>query len=183
MNKEHTGIIIRNARDEDMPTIQQIYALQVLYGVSSWEEEPPSLEEMILRRDATTQAGYPYRVAVRGNDVLGYSYASAYRSRPAYRYTVENSIYVADSAQRTGLGKRLVEDLIVLCTELNFRQMIAVIGDSENFMSINFHKYMGFQQVGMIKSIGYKFDRWMDSVVLQLQLGDGDTTSPRASLE
>ena len=180
MNKESTDIIIRNVRDEDMPTIQQIYALQVLHGVSSWEEEPPSLAEMICRRDAATQAGYPYRVAVRGDDVLGYSYVSAYRSRPAYRYTVENSIYVADAAQRMGLGKRLLEDLVVLCTALDFRQMIAVVGDSENFMSVDFHKNMGFQQVGIIKSIGYKFGRWMDSVVLQLQLGDGDTTLPGA---
>jgi len=109
---------------------------------------------------------------------LGYSYASAYRPRPAYRYTVENSIYIADTAQRMGLGKRLLEDLIVLCTELNFRQMIAVVGDSENVMSIDFHKKMGFQQIGIIKSIGYKFGRWMDSVVLQLQLGDGGTTTP-----
>ena len=180
MNKQHTDIIIRDARDEDMLTIQEIYAFQVLHGVSSWEEEPPSLEEIILRRDAVTQAGYPYRVAVRGDEVVGYSYASAYRPRPGYRYTVENSIYVADAAQRMGLGKRLLEDLIVLCTALNFRQMIAVVGDSENHMSINFHKKMGFQQVGIIRSIGYKFGRWMDSVVLQLQLGDADTTPPEA---
>ncbi len=178
MNKQHTDIIIRDARDEDMLTIQEIYAFQVLHGVSSWEEEPPSLEEIILRRDAVTQAGYPYRVAVRGDEVVGYSYASAYRPRPGYRYTVENSIYVADAVQRVGLGKRLLEDLIVTCTEMNFRQMIAVVGDSENIMSIDFHKKMGFQQVGIIKSIGYKFDRWMDSVLLQLQLGDGDKTLP-----
>ena len=178
MNKQYTDIIIRNARDEDMPSIQQIYAIQVLHGVSSWEEDPPSLEEMIFRRNAAIQAGYPYRVAVRGKEVLGYSYASAYRPRPAYRYTVENSIYIADTAQRMGLGKRLLEDLIVLCTELNFRQMIAVVGDSENVTSIDFHKKMGFQQIGTIKSIGYKFGRWMDSVVLQLQLGDGGTTTP-----
>jgi len=180
MNKSHSDIIIRNARDEDMSTIQKIYAHQVLLGVSSWEEEPPSLDEMVIRRDATILAGYPYRVAVCGDEVLGYSCASAYRSRPAYRYTVENSIYVADAAQRMGLGKRLLEDLIVLCTALNFRQMIAVVGDSENHMSINFHKKMGFQQVGIIRSIGYKFGRWMDSVVLQLQLGDADTTPPEA---
>jgi phosphinothricin acetyltransferase len=115
---------------------------------------------------------------VCGDEVLGYSYASAYRPRPGYRYTVENSIYVADAVQRMGLGKRLLEDLIVTCTEMNFRQMIAVVGDSENIMSIDFHKKMGFQQVGIIKSIGYKFDRWMDSVLLQLQLGDGDKTLP-----
>ena len=178
MNKQHTDFIIRDARDEDMLTIREIYAFQVLHGVSSWEEEPPSLEEIFLRRDAVTHAGYPYRVAVCGDEVLGYSYASAYRPRPGYRYTVENSIYVADAVQRMGLGKRLLEDLIVTCTEMNFRQMIAVVGDSENIMSIDFHKKMGFQQVGIIKSIGYKFDRWMDSVLLQLQLGDGDKTLP-----
>jgi len=173
-----SDIIIRDVSDADMPAIHEIYAHQVLHGVSSWEEEPPSLEEIILRRDNVIQGGYPYRVAVMDGVVVGYSYASAYRPRPGYRHTVENSIYIAESAQRLGLGKRLLEDLISICTDLNFRQMIAVVGDSENVMSIDFHTKMGFRRIGTIDSIGYKFGRWLDSVILQLNLGDGDTTPP-----
>ena len=173
-----SGIIIRDVSDEDMPAIQQIYAYQVLHGVSSWEEEPPSLEEIISRRDSILAADYPYRVALKDSEVIGYSYASAYRPRPAYRHTVENSIYIAETAQRMGLGKRLLEDLITICTDMNFRQMIAVIGDSDNAMSIDFHAKMGFRPIGTIHSIGFKFGRWLDSVVMQLPLGDGDTTPP-----
>lgn len=183
MNKDLNCIAIRNVCDEDMPAIQAIYALQVLHGVSSWENEPPSLKEMVKRKEAINQSGFPYRVAVRGNEVLGYAYASAYRNRPAYRYTVENSIYLADSVQRTGLGQRLLKDLIVACTALGFRQMIAVVGDSGNTMSIDFHKKMGFEQVGLIKSIGYKFNGWLDSVVLQLTLGEGDASPPKGAAQ
>lgn len=183
MNKDLNCIAIRNVCDEDMPAIQAIYALQVLHGVSSWENEPPSLKEMVKRKEAINQSGFPYRVAVRGNEVLGYAYASAYRNRPAYRYTVESSIYLADSVQRTGLGQRLLKDLIVACTALGFRQMIAVVGDSGNTMSIDFHKKMGFEQVGLIKSIGYKFNGWLDSVVLQLTLGEGDASPPKGAAQ
>lgn len=183
MNKDLNCIAIRNVCDEDMPAIQAIYAFQVLHGVSSWENEPPSLKEMVKRKEAINQSGFPYRVAVRGNEVLGYAYASAYRNRPAYRYTVENSIYLADSVQRTGLGQRLLKDLIVACTALGFRQMIAVVGDSGNTMSIDFHKKMGFEQVGLIKSIGYKFNGWLDSVVLQLTLGEGDASPPKGAAQ
>jgi len=174
-----TQITIRNVCDKDMPAIQAIYALQVTHGVSSWEELPPSLEQMIQRQKTITQDGYPYIVAVRGDQVLGYAYASAYRTRPAYRYTVENSIYLAESAQRMGLGQKLLSQLIIQCTQEGFRQMIAVVGDSENHMSIDFHKKMGFEEVGVIKSIGYKFERWLDSVMLQLTLGEGDTSPPQ----
>ena len=173
-----TQITIRNVCDKDMPAIQAIYALQVTHGVSSWEELPPSLEQMIQRQKTITQDGYPYIVAVRGDQVLGYAYASAYRTRPAYRYTVENSIYLAESAQRMGLGQKLLSQLIIQCTQEGFRQMIAVVGDSENHMSIDFHKKMGFEEVGVIRSIGYKFERWLDSVMLQLTLGEGDTSPP-----
>lgn len=169
-------INIRNVCDKDMPAIQAIYALEVAEGVSSWEELPPSVSQMKQRQEAITQDGYPYIVAVLGDQVLGYAYASAYRTRPAYRYTVENSIYLAASAQRMGLGQKLLSQLIIQCTQKGFRQMIAVVGDSDNHMSIDFHKKMGFEQVGVIKSIGYKFERWLDSVMLQLTLGEGDTS-------
>jgi len=171
-------MLIRDVEDGDMAAIQEIYAYQVLHGVSSWEEEPPSLAEMRSRRDAILNAGYPYRVATRDGIVIGYAYASAYRPRPAYRHTVENSVYIAEHAQRSGVGGRLLEDLIEVCTKMNFRQMIAVIGDSTNAMSIDFHKKMGFREIGVIKSIGFKFDRWLDSVVMQLPLGDGDQSPP-----
>jgi len=181
MTKELTQILIRNVCDQDMPAIQAIYASEVLHGVSSWEDVPPSLEEMEQRAIAITQAGYPYLVAVCDDQVLGYAYASTYRPRPAYRYTVENSIYLANGMQRRGLGQQLLKHLIKECTVKGFRQMIAVVGDSDNSMSIDFHKKMGFEQVGIIKSIGYKFERWLDSVMLQLTLGDGDTKAPTPS--
>ncbi len=171
-------IELRDVCDADLPAIQEIYAFQVLHGVSSWEEEPPDLAEISRRRDAVLAAGYPYRVAVKGGTLLGYSYASAYRPRPAYRYTVENSIYVAEGTQRQGIGKLLLSDLIDVCTARGYRQMIAIIGDSRNARSIDFHLKMGFTRIGEIKAIGYKFDQWLDSVVLQLALGDGDHSPP-----
>ncbi len=177
-HSQHTNFIIRDVQDGDMGMIHDIYADQVLNGVSSWEETPPTLEEMTVRRDAVLSAGYPYRVAVRDNIVLGYAYVSAYRPRPAYRHTVENSIYIAKSGRRLGLGKDLLTDLIDVCTKMGFRQMIAVVGDSKNAMSIDFHIKMGFEKIGIIKSIGFKFGRWLDSVILQLPLGDGDRTPP-----
>ena len=113
-------INIRNVCDKDMPAIQAIYALEVAEGVSSWEELPPSVSQMKQRQEAITQDGYPYIVAVLGDQVLGYAYASAYRTRPAYRYTVENSIYLAASAQRMGLGQKLLSQLIIQCTQKAF---------------------------------------------------------------
>ena len=171
-------IEINNVTDADLPAIQNIYAHEVLHGVSSWEEIPPDLAEITRRRDAIIAGGYPYRVARRGGEILGYAYASAYRPRPAYRHTVENSIYVSQNAQRSGVGKRLLTDLITVCTNQGYRQMIAVIGDSNNAMSIDFHHKMGFTPIGTIHSIGYKFGQWLDSVVMQLPLGDGNQSPP-----
>ena len=177
-NNLHPEINIRDVADTDLPAIQAIYADQVLHGVSSWEETPPDLAEITRRRDAIVAAGYPYRVAVRDNEVIGYAYASTYRPRPAYRYTVENSIYISTTAQRSGCGGVLLKDLIDQCTALGYRQMIAVIGDSNNAMSIDFHKKMGFQMIGTVSSIGYKFNQWLDSVIMQLPLGEGEKTPP-----
>ncbi len=176
--KTASDILLRDVEDADLPAIQKIYAYQVEHGVSSWEETPPDIAEMTRRRDGVLAAGYPYRVAVRNGVVIGYAYASAYRPRPAYRYTVEHSIYIAPNIQRAGVGRLLLKDLIEICTAKGYRQMIAVIGDSNNAMSIDFHKKMGFQPIGIISSIGYKFGQWLDSVILQLPLGDGDTTPP-----
>ncbi len=171
-------LILRDVADGDMRAIQDIYADQVLNGVSSWEEQPPSLDEMIRRCDAIVTSGYPYQVAQRNGAVVGYTYASSYRPRPGYRYTVESTIYVDKGARGLGVGRRLLEDLIERCEANGYRQMIAVIGDSRNSASIEFHSRMGFKQAGLIQSIGFKFGRWMDSVIMQRPLANGDTTLP-----
>ena len=183
-NKVMTGrtsaetITLRDVADSDMAVIQRIYATEVLIGVSSWEQEPPSLNEMVRRRGASVVSGYPYRVALWNGTVAGYTYASPYRTRVGYRYTVESTIYVAKDARGLGVGRRLIEDLIERCEARGYRQMIAVIGDSRNLQSIEFHSRMGFNQAGLIKSIGFKFGRWMDSVIMQRPLGSGDTILP-----
>ncbi len=178
MAESKKSILIRDVTDSDMARIHEIYLDEVLHGVSSWEEIPPSVEELIRRRDAVIDAGYPYRVALGNGEVLGYSYASSYRPRPGYRYTVENSIYVYKGARGLGIGRLLLENLIAECEDRDYRQMIAVIGDSENKPSIDFHKRMGFEEAGVIKAIGFKFGRWMDSVIMQRPLNGGSTSLP-----
>ncbi|WP_419905467.1 N-acetyltransferase family protein [Kiloniella sp.] len=178
MTSTKKDIQIREVSDKDMLRIHEIYADEVLCGVSSWEEVPPTVEELVQRRDAVLAGGFPYRVALKGGEVMGYSYASSYRPRPGYRYTVENSIYVHRDARGLGIGRLLLEDLIVECETRGYRQMIAVIGDSENKPSIDFHEHMGFSQAGIIRSIGFKFGRWMDSVIMQRPLNEGSSTLP-----
>ncbi len=165
---------IRDVADHDMETICAIYANEVLKGVSSWEEVPPSIDEMTRRRNAILSGGYPYRVAEHDGRVVGYTYASSYRPRIGYRYTVENTIYVDHSARGLGIGSCLLRDLIDQCKAKGYRQMVAVIGDSNNLNSIGFHKSLGFNQAGVIKDIGLKFDRWMDSVIMQLPLANAN---------
>ena len=171
-------ILIRDAADHDMPQIQEIYAHHVLTGGGSFEYDPPEVDEMARRRQAVIDGGYPYIVAVEGEKVLGYAYAGPYRPRRAYRYTVENSVYVAENAHRRGVGQKLLADLIRRCTEAGFRQMIAVIGDTDNAGSISLHRKMGFREAGTIYAVGFKFGRWLDSVTMQLPLGDGADTLP-----
>lgn len=172
------SLIIRDVSDDDMGAIQEIYADEVINGVSSWEEKPPSLEEMIARRNCLIAAGYPYRVAELDQQITGFSYVSSYRSRVSYRYTVENTIYIDKNHRGHGTGRRLLKDLIERCEAQGYRQMVAVIGDSGNQASINFHRQMGFNEAGIIHSIGFKFGRWMDSVIMQKSLGKGDRTLP-----
>ncbi len=162
---------IRTVADRDMAAIHAIYRDAVLHGVSSWEEVPPSIAELTRRRDAILSGGFPYLVAEQNDAVLGYAYASPYRPRSAYRYTVENTIYLAKEARGKGLGRLLLEALITACQAKGYKQMIAVIGDSENEVSIGFHARMGFERVGLIRNIGFKFDRWMDQVIMQKGLG------------
>jgi phosphinothricin acetyltransferase len=168
---------LRNALADDLPAITALYAHHVLHGLASFEIDPPTPKEMRSRFDAITRAGYPYLVACDDERVVGYAYANHYRARPAYRFSVENSVYVADGATGRGIGKQLLTRLIVECERRGFRQMLAVIGDSANFASIELHRSCGFAQVGLLPAIGFKFGRWVDSVLMQRALGEGDTTT------
>jgi L-amino acid N-acyltransferase YncA len=162
--------VVRNSRDEDMPKIQAIYGFHVLHGLSSFEEEPPPVEELNRRRADVLDRGLPYLVAETGGVVVGYSYAAPYRSRPAYRFTVENSVYVDESLRRRGVGYLLLSALIRRCIACKCRQMIAVIGDSENRASIALHEQLGFIRVGTLHAVGFKFRRWVDTVLMQRAL-------------
>ena len=178
MNDLRKTPVIRDVCDDDMVEIHHIYAHHVQYGFGSFEESSPGVDEMKRRRDEILNKGFPYRVAELEGKVVGYAYASAYRPRPAYRYTVENSVYICPESIRTGCGKLLLAALIERCTELKYRQMIAVIGDSENTPSIRLHETMGFTHAGVVKSVGFKLGRWVDGVIMQRPLGDGDETLP-----
>jgi phosphinothricin acetyltransferase len=169
---------VRDSRDEDLPAITAIYGHHVRHGLASFEEEAPPLAEMAKRRAGYLSAGYPYIVAEAEGRLLGYAYASAYRPRPAYRFSVENSIYIDPDARRGGIGSALLPVLIERCTAAGFRQMIAVIGDSANTASIGLHAKFGFREVGTIRSVGFKHGRWVDSVLMQRGLGEGDGTTP-----
>jgi len=162
--------VVRNSREEDMPRIHAIYGFHVLHGLASFEEEPPSVDELNRRRADVLGSGLPYLVAEMGGGVLGYSYAAPYRSRPAYRFTVENSVYVDHNLRRRGVGCLLLSALITRCIERECRQMIAVIGDSENVASIALHERLGFINVGTLREVGFKFGRWVDSVLMQRAL-------------
>ncbi len=165
-----SGLHIRTASVDDIAAITAIYTESVAHGTASWEYEPPNLDEMRTRMQAVLNAGFPYLVAEVEGDVLGYAYASSYRPRIGYRFVCENSVYVDKSLRGRGIGKQLLSALIERCTEHGFKQMIAVIGDSENHASINLHKSLEFTPVGLLPKIGYKFDRWLDSVIMQREL-------------
>ncbi len=173
-----TTLTVRPVRDADIPAIAAIYAHAVLHGMASFEVEPPDQTEMTRRMRTITDGGYPYLVAEKDGQVLGYAYAGAYRARPAYRNSVENSVYVSPDAHRLGVGRALLKELIDTATHRGFRQMIAVIGDSANAGSIGLHRALGFTFCGTIHSVGYKHGRWLDSVIMQRALGPGDTTPP-----
>ena len=172
------SLTVRPAAAADIPAIAAIYGPAVLTGTASFEVDPPDEAEMLRRFEAITGAGYPYFVADLDGRVAGYAYGSAYRARPGYRFTVENSVYVADDAQGKGVGRALLDRLITTCRDDGFRLMIAVIGDSANFASITLHRRLGFRFCGTIHSVGYKFGRWLDSVVMELPLGEGDRSTP-----
>lgn len=170
--------LIRPVRLADVVAIHRIYSNSVLTETASWELVPPTLEEMRQRLQGVLDGGFPYFVATLDEQVVGYSYASHYRPRPGYRFVVEDSIYVDPAYQRRGIARRLVSTVIDACTAQGKRQMIAVIGDSQNQASITLHRSLGFQHTVCLPSIGYKFGRWLDSVIMQRALGAGDTTLP-----
>jgi phosphinothricin acetyltransferase len=173
-----TVIPIRNAETRDLAAITRIYEHAVRHGTASFELEPPSEREMAHRYEALRSGGYPYLVAQLEGEIMGYAYAGPYRARPAYRWTVEDSIYVAAAAQRRGIGRALLDRLIGEAELAGFRQMVAVIGDSANVSSIELHRAAGFRLVGTFDDIGFKFGRWLDSVLMQRPLGTGATTAP-----
>lgn len=167
----HVACALREAREEDMTAVQAIYAHHVLHGTASFEEEPPSLAEMTRRRGVVIGRGLPYLVAELDGAVVGYSYAMPYHARSAYRFTIEDSIYIDHRLTRAGIGRALLSSLIDRCAAGPWRQMIAVIGGSDNAASIALHASLGFCHAGTLRSAGFKFDRWIDSVLMQRGLG------------
>ena len=174
-----TDFAIRPAVAADLASIQRIYSHHVLTGLASFEETPPDILELTRRWQAIAQAGLPYVVAEAPDGAIaGYAYAGPYRPRSAYRFTVEDSIYLDPSFQGRGLGRALLARLIADATACGKRQMIAVIGDSANLASIGVHRALGFEMTGTFKAIGLKFGRWVDTVLMQRALGDGASQTP-----
>ena len=171
-------ITIRAAVVADLPTITAIYEEAVLHGTATFEIDPPDLAEMTRRFEALVGGGFPYFVAVEGDQVLGYAYAGPHRPRVAYRFTVEDSIYLAPAAQRRGVGGRLLSALIQACEAKGFRQMVAVIGDSANAGSVAVHRNAGFDMIGTHPNVGFKFGRWLDTISMQKALGEGGNSLP-----
>jgi phosphinothricin acetyltransferase len=170
---------IRAATRADIPAITAIYADAVMHGTASFELEPPDEAEMADRQEALIGSGYPYLTAELDGALAGYAYAAAYRTRPAYRWTVEDSIYVAPKMRRRGVGRALLEQLIAASAQAGFRQMIAVIGDSTvQGPSIGLHAALGFRIVGTLDAVGFKHDRWLDTVFMQRPLGPDPTARP-----
>ena len=172
------SIFIRPSSESDLDAITAIYADAVTHGTASFELDAPDVAEMTRRRAAILEGGYPYLVAEKDGALLGYAYAGAYRTRPAYRSTVEDSIYVAPSAQGQGVGRLLLTALIEACETRDFRLMVAVIGDEDSKGSIGLHRSLGFEPVGILKGIGYKHGRWLSTVLMQRPLGRGMAEPP-----
>jgi phosphinothricin acetyltransferase len=169
---------VRPAQPRDIAAITEIYDEAVRYGTASFEIDPPDANEMRRRYEALRAGGYPFLVAELGAAIAGYAHAGPYRARPAYRWSIEDSIYIVRQSQRRGLGRALLERLIMDAEKGGFRQMIAVIGDSANAASIELHRAAGFRMVGTFDNVGFKFGRWLDSVLMQRPLGQGAATNP-----
>ncbi len=169
---------VRASTPEDLPAITAIYAHHVLHGLASFELSPPDVDEMARRRADVLARGLPHLVAEAGGQLAGYAYAAPYRERPAYRYALEDSVYIHPDYIGRGIGRALLQVLIEACTGAGCRQLIAVIGDSGNAGSIGLHAACGFERTGLLPSVGFKFGRWVDSVLMQRALGEGDRTLP-----
>jgi phosphinothricin acetyltransferase len=167
------SLILRPSTSADLSAITAIYGHAVLHGTGTFELEPPALEEMMQRRENVLAGGWPWLVAEREGKVLGYAYAAPFRPRRAYRFCLEDSIYLDEGARGQGIGRLLLAELIARCELLGARQMLAVIGDSENAGSIGVHRALGFEDAGVLKAAGWKFERWLDVVILQKALGPG----------
>ncbi len=156
-----------------MERVTEIYGHHVVHGLGTFEEEPPSVWEMIARANAVSAAGLPYLVAEADGEVLGFAHAGPFRTRAAYRYTVEDTVYVAPAAARRGVGRALLGEVVARCGAAGMRQMLAVIGDSDNAASIGLHRALGFTLLGVAREVGFKHGRWVDIVWMQRRLGDG----------
>lgn len=172
------SITIRDTIPADLATVQAIYAHHVLHGFASFEETPPMAAELAARRAVILDQGLPYLAAEIDGRLVGYAYAGVYRPRPAYRHTIEDSVYVAEGLGRHGIGQALLAALIARCEAGPWRQMIAVIGDSGNTASIKLHQRLGFRHIGTLEAIGFKLGRWVDTVLMQRRLGPGDAMLP-----
>ena len=177
-NPACTDIVLRDSVAGDIAAVQEIYASHVLHGTGSFEERAPDREEMAQRRQAILARRLPYIVAGSDERILGFAYAAPFRPRPAYRFTIEDSIYIHPDAVGQGFGRLLLGDLIGRCEALGYRQMVAVIGDSRNVRSIRLHEALGFGRAGTFTSVGFKFGRWLDAVFMQRALGESDSTLP-----
>lgn len=164
--------MVRPARDADIPAIAAIYGRHVRFGMATFETEPPAAAEMARRRQQVLERGLPYLVAELAGQVAGYAYATQFRPRPGYRFTVENSVYIHPDHTRKGLGRLLLTELIAGCQTAGCLQMVAVIGDSGNAASIGLHEALGFRHVGVLRQVGFKFGRWADAVLMQRPLGE-----------
>ena len=173
------ALLVRAAREDDLPALTEIYAYHVLHGLASFELDPPDAAEMARRHARVVSLGLPYLVAETDGRVSGYAYAAPYRARPAYRFTVEDSVYIRSDCVGNGIGSALLPALIAACEQAGCRQMIAVIGDSENGFSIRLHEKFGFTRAGLLSAVGYKFGRWVDTVLMQRALGLGAGAQPQ----
>jgi phosphinothricin acetyltransferase len=171
-------IAIRACEESDMGAVTEIYRHHVLNSPATFELVPPSHEEMLERYRTIKRGGFIYLVAEERGEIVGYAYVSTYRARPAYRFTVENSVYIRPGHERRGLGRTLMTAILAECEKKPFRQVIAVIGDSANAGSIELHRSLGFEMTGTFRSVGFKFGRWLDSVLMQKAIGEGDRTLP-----
>src|SRR3954462_3505680 len=173
------SVRVRPASLDDVPAIQAIYAHHVVHGLASFEEKPPPLDEMRRRYLEITGDGFPYVTAELAGAVAGYGYCTLYRTRSAYRFALEDSVYVRHGSEGRGVGSAILRDLITQAEALRYRQLIAVIGYSAHAPSINLHASCGFLRVGILRSVGFKFGRWVDTVIMQRPLGRGDGTPPQ----